>query len=121
MRTGREYLESLRDARRVYVGGELIEDVTVHPATKGYAHAIADYYDLHLDPANQDAATFIDKDGKRQSMHWFLPQSKEDLTRRRKYTDFLCRHFNGKTADRSRTHRLGRVLWAPTPAVAGIS
>ena len=28
MRTGQEYLESLRDGRRVYVGGELIEDVT---------------------------------------------------------------------------------------------
>ena len=95
MRTGKEYLESLRDGRRVYVGGELIEDITIHPATKGYARAIADYYDLHLDPANQDVMTFVDKDGKRQSMHWFLPQSKEDLARRRKYTDFLCRHFKG--------------------------
>lgn len=95
MRTGKEYLESLRDGRKVYVGGELIEDLTIHPATKGYAHAIAEYYDLHLDPANQDVATFVDKDAKRQSMHWFLPRSKEELARRRKYTDFLCRHFKG--------------------------
>jgi 4-hydroxyphenylacetate 3-monooxygenase len=95
MRTGKHYLELLRDGRRVYVGGELIKDVTTHPATKGYAHAIAEYYDLHLDPKHQDIATFIDGNGKRQSMHWFLPRSKEDVVRRRRYCDFLCRHFKG--------------------------
>ncbi len=42
MRTGKEYLESLRDGRRVYVGGELIDDITTHPKTKGYANAIAE-------------------------------------------------------------------------------
>ncbi len=31
IRTGEKYLESLRDGRRVYSGGELIEDVTTHP------------------------------------------------------------------------------------------
>ena len=41
MRTGKQYLESLRDGRKVYVGGELIEDITTHPMTKGYANAIA--------------------------------------------------------------------------------
>jgi 4-hydroxyphenylacetate 3-monooxygenase len=95
MRTGREYLDSLRDGRRVYVGGELISDVTTHPKTKGYAQAIADYYDLHLDPANEDVATFVDENGNRQSMHWFLPRSKEDVVRRRKYHEFLFRHFKG--------------------------
>ena len=79
----------------MYVGGELIEDVTTHPKTKGYAHAIAEYYDLHLDPKNQDVATFVDTNGNRQSMHWFLPRSKEDAVRRRKYCDFICRHFKG--------------------------
>ena len=28
-------------------------------------------------------------------MHWFLPRNKEDAARRRKYTDFLLRHFKG--------------------------
>jgi aromatic ring hydroxylase len=95
MRTGQEYLESLRDGRRVYVGGELIDDVTTHPKTKGYATAIAGYYDLHLDPKHQDITTFIDENGNRQSMHWFLPRSKEDVVRRREYVDFLARHFKG--------------------------
>ena len=95
MRTGKEYLESLRDGRKVYVGGEIIEDVTSHPKTRGYAHAIADYYDLHLDPEHQDITTFIDERGERQSMHWFLPRSKADIVRRRQYAEFLFRHFKG--------------------------
>lgn len=93
MRTGQEYLESLRDGRKVYVGGELIDDVTTHPKTKGYAHAIAEYYDLHLDPEHQDITTFIDEAGNRQSMHWFLPRDKEGAVRRRKYAEFMFRHF----------------------------
>jgi len=95
MRTGKEYLESLRDGRKVYVGGEIIEDVTTHPMTKGYAHAIAEYYDMHLNPEFQDVCTFIDENGERQSMHWFLPRSKEDVVRRRNYADFMFRHFKG--------------------------
>src|SRR5262245_27962211 len=30
--TGKEYLDSIRDGRRVYIGGEVVEDVTAHPA-----------------------------------------------------------------------------------------
>ncbi len=76
MRTGAEYLESLRDGRRVYVGGELIEDVTTHPMTKGYANAIAEYYDLHLDPKNQDIATFVD-DERQASVDALVPAAIE--------------------------------------------
>jgi aromatic ring hydroxylase len=32
LRAGNDYLESLRDGRRVYVGSELVRDVTSHPA-----------------------------------------------------------------------------------------
>ena len=28
--TGEDYLDSIRDGRRVYIGGELVEDVTTH-------------------------------------------------------------------------------------------
>ena len=61
MRTGQEYLESLRDGRRLYVGGELIEDVTTHPKTRGYAEQIARYYDLHLEPEHADVLTYVDE------------------------------------------------------------
>ena len=35
--SGEDYLESIRDGRRVYVGSELVEDVTTHPAFRNAA------------------------------------------------------------------------------------
>lgn len=95
IRTGQQYLESLRDGRRVYCDGELIRDVTAHPATRGYAQAIAEYYDLHHDPEHADTLTFVGEDGEPRALHWFLPRCKEDVARRRGYYEFWWRHFNG--------------------------
>ena len=53
LRTGKEYLESVRDGRRVLCGGEWIDDITTHPKTRGYAHQVAAFYDLHLDPEHR--------------------------------------------------------------------
>ena len=39
MRTGDEYLRSLNDGRRVFVDGELVKDVTTHPAFRRAARA----------------------------------------------------------------------------------
>ena len=41
LRTGKEHLESLRDGRVVYVGGERIDDVTRHPAFREAAQTVA--------------------------------------------------------------------------------
>ena len=38
---GKEYLESLRDGREVYIYGERVEDVTTHPAFRNAARSIA--------------------------------------------------------------------------------
>ena len=38
--TGKEYLESLRDGREVYIYGERVEDVTAHPAFRNSARSI---------------------------------------------------------------------------------
>jgi 4-hydroxyphenylacetate 3-monooxygenase len=55
MRTGAEYREALRDGRRVWVMGEgLIEDVTVHPATRAMVDEYVTWYDRHFDAAWQD-------------------------------------------------------------------
>ena len=35
MRTGSQYLASLRDGRRVTIDGQVVKDVTVHPAFAG--------------------------------------------------------------------------------------
>ena len=55
MRTGSEYRDALHDGRRVWVMGEgLVEDVTVHPATRAMVDEYAAWYDRHHDPAWQD-------------------------------------------------------------------
>lgn len=50
MMNGKEYLESLRDGREVYLNGEKIDDVTTHPAYRNAARSIAQLYDAMHDP-----------------------------------------------------------------------
>ena len=53
--TGKEYLESIRDGRRVYVGSEQVDDVTTHPAFRNAAHSFAAIYDRKRAPENLSA------------------------------------------------------------------
>jgi 4-hydroxyphenylacetate 3-monooxygenase oxygenase component len=46
IRGGREFVESLRDGRTVYVGGERVKDVTAHPPFRGIVATLASLYDL---------------------------------------------------------------------------
>ena len=41
IRTGEEYLKGIRDGRSVWLDGELVEDVTAHPALAGCAQTLA--------------------------------------------------------------------------------
>ncbi|HII3732159.1 TPA: 4-hydroxyphenylacetate 3-hydroxylase N-terminal domain-containing protein [Pasteurella multocida] len=52
--TGEEYLASLRDGRKVYIYGELVDDVTTHPAFRNAAASVAKLYDALHDPATKD-------------------------------------------------------------------
>ena len=54
-RTGREYLNGLREQEReVWLGGERVKDVTTHPGLAGGARAIASLYDMQCDPELRD-------------------------------------------------------------------
>ena len=81
MRTGAEYREALRDGRRVWVMGEgLIDDVTVHPATRATVDEYALWYDRHFDPAWQDIVlTPPDAGGRRVPWAFVLPKRVEEL------------------------------------------
>jgi 4-hydroxyphenylacetate 3-monooxygenase len=81
MRTGAEYREALRDGRRVFVMGEgLIEDVTVHPATRPMVDEYVAWYDRHLDPAWADVVlTPPDAGGARAPWAFAVPTSATDL------------------------------------------
>jgi len=71
---GTEYLDSIRDGRRVYVGGELVEDVTTHPAFCNAARTIAMIYDRKRAPEDRDVMAF-DEDGETYSTYFLLPRA----------------------------------------------
>ena len=81
LRSGKEHLESLRDGRVVYVGGERIDDVTRHPAFRMAAETVAAIYDMKADATNRDAMTY-EEDGGRHSIYFLRPRTRDDLQRR---------------------------------------
>jgi 4-hydroxyphenylacetate 3-monooxygenase len=79
--TGSEYLESIRDGRRVYLGSELVEDVTAHPAFRNAARSIAMIYDRKRAPENRDVMA-AEEDGETFSTYFLRPRTPDDLRRR---------------------------------------
>src|SRR5580693_9275509 len=99
--TGKEYLESIRDGRALYVGRERVADQTRHPEFAGGARTYAALYDMKCDPALRDVMTFEDAAG-RYNTYYLQPRSQEDLRRRtrahRNIAEF-CFGLMGRTPD----------------------
>ncbi len=81
-RTGKQYLESLRDGRRVFQGGRRIEDVPTHPGFARTAGRLAAAYDLQHSPEHARAMT-VDWEGQCISWSYFPPTSPEELASKR--------------------------------------
>ena len=70
--SGSEYLETLRDDRAVYLYGERVQDVTVHPAFRNSARSIARLYDALHKEEWRDLMTTVDRFGIR-THRFFAP------------------------------------------------
>ena len=81
MLTGNQYLESIRDGRRVYIGKELVKDVTIHPAFSKGAETIASIYERKAETENRDVMV-SEEGGEEFSTYYLQPKSREDLERR---------------------------------------
>src|ERR1700716_3067847 len=83
--TGKEYLESLRDGREVYIQGERVADVTTHPAFRNSARSIARLYDALHDPASQGVLTCPTDGGPGGFTHKFfrVAKSREEVVGQR--------------------------------------
>ncbi len=81
LKSGTEHLESLRDGRRVFIGGELVEDVTTHEAFRNAAGTFATIYDRKMAPENRDVMSF-EEDGERYSSWFLMPKTRDDLLKR---------------------------------------
>ena len=112
LRTGKEHLESLRDGRVVYIGGERVDDVTSHPAFREAAKTVAAIYDMKADPALRDVMTF-EEDGGRHSIYFLRPKSRDGLQRRmeghRRIADFTYGMF-GRSPDHMASYVTGMAM-----------
>jgi len=52
--TGKEYIESLRDGREIWIYGERVKDVTTHPAFRNTVRMLARLYDALHDEKRHD-------------------------------------------------------------------
>jgi 4-hydroxyphenylacetate 3-monooxygenase len=80
LRSGREYLEGLRDGRVVYAGAERVSDIASHPAFGAAAETIAAVYDLKCAEPSDFAVD--DGEGAPYSTYFHVPRSRGDLERR---------------------------------------
>jgi 4-hydroxyphenylacetate 3-monooxygenase len=82
LKSGAQHIASLRDERAVYLHGQQVADVTVHPA---YANAVKTIGRL-FDFAQQqpELMSFATEAGERANRIWELPESYDQLVRRRK-------------------------------------
>ena len=89
IRNAAEYLESLRDGRVVYVGGEKVGDVTTHPGFRNAARSYARIYEARFDSAYRDVLTY-EEDGERHAMYFLRPHDRADLERRTRASEVIA-------------------------------
>ncbi len=79
--TGAEYLQSLRDGRTVYIYGERVSDVTVHPAFRNTARMVARLYDALHDPKRSSKILLPTDTGNGGTTHAFFkaPKTVDDM------------------------------------------
>ena len=84
IRTGKQYLEGLRDDRNVWMHGKKVQDVTNENGLKRCAHTLASFIDRQHESKYINNLTYIDDDGDRCALAFKTPKSKEDIKDRGK-------------------------------------
>lgn len=83
IRTGAQYIEGLKDDRKIYVNGDLVRDVTAYPGFQGIIAEIGRHYDRYHDPKLQPRYTFPSpKDGKPVSNSYLQATTWEEMQQR---------------------------------------
>ena len=120
MRTGADYLRSLNDGRRVFVDGELVKDVTQHPAFREAARSVAHLFDIAAEPSLRERMTFPSpKTGQPVWRTYQIPRTHEDLRARRLFSETWAEStfgLMGRTPDHVASFFCG---YAATPQVLG--
>jgi 4-hydroxyphenylacetate 3-monooxygenase len=103
VRTGRAYLESLRDDRQIWIDGERVAEVTTDRRFAAAAQTVAELYQMQHDPALTPMMTYASPgSGAPVGLSFIQPGSVDDLVRRRAmvkvWADATCGMF-GRSPD----------------------
>jgi 4-hydroxyphenylacetate 3-monooxygenase len=94
IRTGQQYLDSIRDGREVYIDGDLVKDVTRHPSFRPLIDIRARIYDMQHEAATRDILSF-QADGERHAIANKLPRTEQDWWDKRRATDTVLEAIGG--------------------------
>jgi 4-hydroxyphenylacetate 3-monooxygenase len=113
-KTGAEHIKSLRDGRTVYIDGELVKDVTEHPAFRNAIRSTAALYDFQARPENLELMTFQPPGARRRvNRCWQMPTSYAELVQRRKALTAWSEQtfgFMGRSPDHVASSLLGQAM-----------
>jgi 4-hydroxyphenylacetate 3-monooxygenase len=117
-KTGAEHLKALRDGRTIYLDGELVGDVTEHPAFRNAVHSAAALYDFQARPENIELMTFLPNGSNRRiNRAWQMPRSYEEIVQRRKSIEAwaaLSGGFLGRSPDHLASALVGQRMGIDT-------
>jgi 4-hydroxyphenylacetate 3-monooxygenase len=111
IRTGRQFLDALRDDRQIWIDGEQVKDVTTDRRFAGGALSMAELYEMQHDPAIADRLTYRSpSSGERVGLSFIQPKTIDELVRRREmvkiWMDATCGMF-GRSPDFMNIHLTG--------------
>jgi 4-hydroxyphenylacetate 3-monooxygenase len=113
-KTGAEHIKSLKDGRRVYIDGQLVPDVTEHPAFRNSVRSAAMLYDFQARPENIELMTFkLDGSNRRINRAWQMPRNHAEMVQRRKALQAWARlscGFMGRSPDHLASALVGQRI-----------
>ncbi|WP_421707215.1 4-hydroxyphenylacetate 3-hydroxylase family protein [Algihabitans sp.] len=96
IRTGAQYIDSIRDGREVYIGGERVRDVPSHPMFKPLVEIRARIYDMAHAPETREVMTYAEEaGGERHAVGNKLPVTQQDWWDKRRATDRVLETVGG--------------------------
>ncbi len=96
LRTGKDYIESLRDGREVWIDGEQVTDVATHPAFAPMVSVRARIYDLGHEAGTRDLLTYTDEEtAERCATTSRPPRTREDWRAKRDSVDAILDDAGG--------------------------
>ena len=95
IRTGQQYRDSIRDGRQIWINGERVGDVTVHPMFKPLVDIRARIHDMAHEAEHADIMAYQDSAGETNAVSTKLPLTPEDWQAKRTAVDAVLDEIGG--------------------------